>query len=94
MQAGKTYCMRVSIQGNDMGINLLVTPEGQKPQQEYGRAFLNGEQLPDIAPLSGMVYRGHFQTIPIKLFMAGCVAAFLLIWVLSIKTFAKKIKKI
>lgn len=94
LQVGKTYCMRISSQDNDMGINLLVTPEGQKPQQEYGRAFLNGEQLPDIAPLSGMVYRGRLQTVPIKLFMAGCVAAFLLMWVLSIKVFAEKIKKI
>lgn len=93
LQPGKLYCMRVSVQNNDKGIILLVTPEGEKPQQEYGRAFFNGKQLPDIAPLSGIVYRGHLQTIPVKLYLAGCVAAFLLVWMLSIKTFVRSFQK-
>lgn len=86
LQAGKTYMMKTYIKDNPAGIRILVTPEGDKPQTEYGRAYLNQEQLGDIAPLSGIVYRGHLQTIPIKLFLAGCVGVFLLVWILAIST--------
>ncbi len=89
LTAGKTYQMKVSVRDNADGIILLVTPEGEKPQAEYGRAYLNGEQLPDIAPLSGITYRGHFQTLPIKLYLSVCVAAFLLMWVIVADTLRK-----
>ncbi len=89
LKAGKQYLMQVSVKDNDSGITLLVTPEGEKPQAEYGRAYLNGEQLPDIAPLSGITYRGHFQTLPIKLYLSVCVAAFLLMWVIVADTLRK-----
>ena len=56
---------------------------------EYGRAYLNGEQLPDIAPLSGITYRGHFQSVQIKLYLSLCVAAFLLMWFMVADTLLK-----
>ena len=74
---------------NAAGVILLVTPEGEKPQAEYGRAYLNGEQLPDIAPLSGITYRGHFQSVQIKLYLSLCVAAFLLMWFMVADTLLK-----
>lgn len=90
LEAGKEYLMQVSISDNKTGIRILVTPEGYKPQPEYGRAFLNKEQLPDIAPLSGITYRGHMQTLPIKLYLSICFGTFLLMWILVIQAFPKK----
>lgn len=89
LTAGKQYRMRISVKDNAAGITVLVTPEGVKPQQEYGRAFLNNEQLPDIAPLSGITYRGHFQSVPVKLYLSVCFAACLLMWIIAIHTFWK-----
>lgn len=89
LKAGKQYMMKVSIKDNDTGIRLLITPEGSKPQPEYGRAFLNQKQLGDIAPLSGIVYRGHLQTIPIKIYLSICFSTFLLIWLLSLHAYRK-----
>lgn len=89
LQAGKQYLMKVSIKDNTSGIRLLVTPEGDKPQPEYGRAFLNQKQLGDIAPLSGIVYRGHMQTIPIKLYLSVCFGTFLFMWILSLHAYWK-----
>ena len=90
LTAGKQYNMKVSVRDNDKGIRILVTPEGVAPLGEYGRAFLNGEQLADIQPLSGITYRGHVQTIPIKLYLSVCVAAFVLMWIISLQEFFKK----
>ena len=89
LTAGKTYQMKVAVRDNAAGVILLVTPEGEKPQAEYGRAYLNGEQLPDIAPLSGITYRGHFQSVQIKLYLSVCVAAFLLMWFMVADTLLK-----
>ncbi len=89
LTAGKTYQMKASVRDNAAGVILLVTPEGEKPQAEYGRAYLNGEQLPDIAPLSGITYRGHFQSVQIKLYLSVCVAAFLLMWFMVADTLLK-----
>ena len=89
LTAGKTYQMKVSVRDNAAGVILLVTPEGEKPQAEYGRAYLNGEPLPDIAPLSGITYRGHFQSVQIKLYLSVCVAAFLLMWFMVADTLLK-----
>lgn len=89
LTAGKTYQMKASVRDNAAGVILLVTPEGEKPQAEYGRAYLNGEQLPDIAPLSGITYRGHFQSVQIKLYLSLCVAAFLLMWFMVADTLLK-----
>lgn len=89
LTAGTQYRMKVAVRDNSDGATILVTPEGVKPQPEYGRAFLNGEQLPEIAPLSGITYHGHFQSIPAKLYLAVCFAAFLLMWIITIQTFWK-----
>ena len=75
------------------GADILVTPEGQKPQSEYGQAFFNKEQMPDIAPLSGITYRGHMQTIPIKLYLSVCSGTFILMWILALQAFFKNKKE-
>lgn len=90
LTAGKQYDMKVSVKDNDKGVTILVTPEGEAPLVEYGNAFLNGEQLPAIQPLSGITYRGHLQTAPVKLFLSACVAAFVLMWIISLQVFWKK----
>ena len=90
LDAGKQYIMKVYITNNTSGINLYVNPEGVKPQPEYGNSFLNQEPVGDITPLSGIVYRGHFQTIPVKLFLSVCVGTFLLAWGVAVYAFYKK----
>ena len=86
---GKQYMMKVSITDNPSGIHLLVTPEGVKPQTEYGNAFLNQEYLGDIAPLSGIIYRGNIQTLPTKLYLSLCCGTFVLVCILAIREFLK-----
>ena len=86
LQPGKTYQMKTYLEGNTEGVHILVSLEGDETQEEYGRAYFNQEQIGDIAPLSGIVYRGHMQTIQTKLFLAGCVGTFFLVWVLAIPT--------
>lgn len=84
LDTGKQYRMKISIQDNADGICLLVTPEDLKPQTEYGKAYLNQELLTNIAPLSGIVYRGNTQTVFIKLYLSFCFGSFVLMWILSI----------
>ena len=84
--AGKQYVMKVYITDNSDGVKLLVTPEGVRPQTEYGKALFNETQTLDIAPLSGIVYRGHIQPIHTKLYLAMCGGVFFLICWLAIQT--------
>lgn len=83
LKAGHTYNLRLTLHDNDSGIYVLVTPEGTKPQIEYGRAFFNDDQLGNIAPLSFITYRGNVQTIFIKLFLSLCAGTYVLMWILT-----------
>lgn len=85
LNAGEQYVLRVSLEGNADGIYILVTPEGEKPQPEYGAMYLNGEPLGDIAPLSCIVYRGHMQTKAVKLYLSVCSAVLVLSWILTVR---------
>lgn len=89
----KQYTMHVTIKDNPSGIRLLITPEDYKPQVEYGNIFLNHESLGNVAPLSGIVYRGNIQPRSIKLYLSVCCGTFALMWLLSIYTYIKTLRK-
>lgn len=90
---GKQYTLKVSVSDNKSGIYILMTPEGIRPQAEYGQSYLNQEALGDVAPLSFIRYRGRVQTRPIKLFLSICVGTFLLMWVWIVYSFIDPRKK-
>lgn len=92
LEAGKQYVLCVSLEDNADGIYILVTPEGEKPQPEYGKMYLNGEKLGDIAPLSCIVYRGHMQTKMVKLYLSACGAAFVLAWILAVRAYLTELR--
>lgn len=77
---------------NADGIYILVTSEGEKPQSEYGKMYLNGETLGDIAPLSCIVYRGHMQTKMQKLYLSVCGATFVLAWILAVRAYLAELR--
>ncbi len=92
LKAGKQYLLRVSLTDNPDGLYILVTPEGEKPQAEYGAMCLNGVPLGDIAPLSSIVYRGHMQTKPVKLYLSVCAAVFVLEWLLAVRAYLAELQ--
>ncbi len=77
---GRQYRLKVSVRDNESGIYILMTPEGIRPQPEYGQSYLNQEPLGDVEPLSFIRYRGHVQTRLVKLFLSFCAGTFLLMW--------------
>lgn len=89
LEPGKQYMIKVAIKDNDTGIRVLMTSEGQNAQPEYGKVFINQKQIDNVAPLSIIVYRGHMQTIPVKLFLGACSGAFLLACFLAIRVYWK-----
>ena len=88
---GKQYIMKVHITNNSDGVILLVATDGTRPQVEYGEAFINQKKTIDMVPLSGITYRGHVQSLFIKVFLSVCSGTFILTLLLAVQVLGKVI---